>query len=339
MGRMAIIIVIGLSLTVGIVGYSLNASKSGTIENVAGFDKYTVARNIAHTAVNMALRALDRNDSLFIALKYMETGLMGGKASVALTYPSLPALDTVDLTATAEFMDTTRLMRLRLHRRPVPFPVIGEAVGLRVDDVNFVMNGTPDIDGRNHDIDGNLLPPSADDKPGVGFIDAGDTNDTDPYASKINGVPQDAIHDTSIIDPLAYVGEYISAADKVFTTGVYGGNQVWGSPASPWIVFADGDVKFNGTVDGWGILVVRGTLTLAGNFKFRGLVIAYQDYTIDVQFSSGTPDVIGGVVMAGGSGSLFQMKGNSSVVYSKEALEMAKYINKLQVYRVLRWYE
>ena len=39
MGRMAIIIVIGLSLTVGIVSCSLINSKTGTI-NVAGFDKH-----------------------------------------------------------------------------------------------------------------------------------------------------------------------------------------------------------------------------------------------------------------------------------------------------------
>jgi hypothetical protein len=339
MGRMAIIIVIGLSLTVGIVGYSLNESKSGTLENIAGFDKYTSARNIAHTAVNMALRALDRNDSIFIASRYMEMNMQGGRASVALSFPSLPALDTVDLTATANFMDTSRSMRVRLYRRPVPFPAVGEAVGLRVPNVNFVMNGTPNIDGRDHAMSGALLAPSANDKPGVGFITAGDTADVVPYASKIDGVPKDGIYDTNIIDPAAFVPEYIAAADRKFTTGTYGSNMTWGSASAPQIIFADGNVKFNGTIDGWGILVVRGTLTLAGNFTFRGLVIAYQDYTIDVQFSSGTPDVIGGVIMAGGAGSLYQMKGNSKVVYSREALEMAKYINKLQVYRVLRWYE
>jgi hypothetical protein len=339
MGRMAIIIVIGLSLTVGIVGYTLNNSKTGTLEGVAGFDKYTTSRNIAHTAVNMALRALDRNDSVFIATKSMSVSLMGGTATVVLSYPSLPALDTVDLTANARFMDTTRVMRIRLYRRPVPFPTIGSAVGLRVPNVNFSMNGTPNIDGRNHNMAGALLAASANDKPGVGFITPSDTLDVVPYASKIDGVPKDGVYDSTIVDPAAFVPEYIAAADRKYTTGTYGSNMTWGSASAPQIIYADGDVKFNGTIDGWGILVVRGTLTLAGNFTFRGLVVAYQDYTIDIQFSSGTPDVIGAVIMAGGDGSNFQMKGNSKVVYSKDALEMAKYINKLQVYRVVRWYE
>lgn len=338
MGRMAIIIVIGLSLTVGIVGYSLNNSKTGTIENVAGFDKYTMSRNIAHTAVNMALRALDRNDSLFIATKSLSASVMGGTATVVLSYPSLPALDTVDLTTTATFMDTTRSMKLRLHRRPIPFPVVKQAVGLRVPNAVFSMSGTPKIDGNNHSMAGVKLPSSALDKPGVGFLTAADTLDAVPYASKIDGT-SDAVFDTTIEDPGPYAPEYISAADRVFSSGTYGSNMTWGSPAAPQIVFADGDVKFNGNIDGWGILLVRGTLTLAGTFKFRGLVIAYQEAKIDVQFSTGTPDVIGGLIMSAASGGKFEMKGNSAVVYSKEALDMAQFINKLQVYRVIRWYE
>ncbi len=338
MGRMAIIIVIGLSLTVGIVGYSLNNSKTGTIENVAGFDKYTISRNIAHTAVNMALRALDRNDSLFIATRTMTAGVMGGRATVTLSYPSLPALDTVDLTTTASFMDTSRTMRLRLHRRPIPFPVVKEAVGLRVPNVLFTMSGNPKIDGNNHSMLGVKLPASANDKPGVGFLTAADTADAAPYASKIDGTT-DAKYDTTIDDPGLYSAEYISAADRVFTSGTYGSNMTWGSPAVPQIIFADGNVKFNGNIDGWGILLVRGNLTLAGTFTFRGLVIVYQESSIDVQFATGTPDVIGGLIMSASSGSKFEMKGNSAVVYSKEALEMAQFINKLQAYRVIRWYE
>jgi hypothetical protein len=338
MGRMALIIVVGLSLTLGIVGFSLNRSKTGTVENVAGFHKYTTARNIAHTAVNMALRALDRNDSAFIASRSMSLNAMGGSATVSFTYPNVASLDTIDLTATSTYMDSTKTMNLRLFRRPVPFPVIGQAVGLRVPDVDFMMSGTPHIDGRNHDIDGNLLAPSANDKPGVGVIHGPDTTDVLVYAGKIDGT-KDAVLDSTIADPAQFVGEYINAADRTFTTGVYGSNMTWGSVSSPAIVYTNGDVKFNGNIEGWGILVVKGDLTLAGSFKFHGLVIAYSDFSIDVTFSTGTPEIIGAVVMAGSANSDYEMKGNSEVSYSKDALEKARFINKLQVYRVMRWYE
>lgn len=338
MGRMALIIVMGLSLTLGIVGFSLNRSKTGTIENVAGFHKYATARNIAHTAVNIALRALDRNDSTFMTNRTMSLSAMGGSATVAYSFPNVSSLDTIDLTATARYLDTTRNMALRLRRSPVPFPTIGQAVGLRVPDVNFSMSGTPSIDGHNHDIDGNPLAPSANDKPGVGVIYAPDTTQVLGFATKIDGT-KDVVYDTTIADPNQFVGEYINAADRIFTTGTYGSNMTWGSVAAPQIVYCNGDVKFNGNIEGWGILVVRGDLTLTGTFKFHGLVIAYQDTQIDIQFSTGTPDVIGALLMAGSAGSNFVMKGNSNVSYSKDAIENAKFINKLQVYRVMRWYE
>ena len=71
----------------------------------------------------------------------------------------------------------------------------------------------------------------------------------------------------------------------------------------------------------------------------HGLVITYSDVTIECAFASGTPDIIGATLVAGPSGSKFTMKGNSTVAFSQPALDMAQYINKLQVYRVMRWYE
>jgi hypothetical protein len=263
---------------------------------------------------------------------------MGGSALVELSYPFTGVLDTIDVAAAAQFMDTTHIMKVRLHRRPVPFPIIGQAVGLRVPSVNFQMVGTPFIDGRNHDLAGNLLAPSANDKPGVGVIEAPDTAEVIPYGAKIEGT-QDVVHDTLIANPGDYVDEYINAADSVFTSGVYGSNMTWGSEDTPVIVFCDGNVKFDGNIDGWGLLVVRGNLTLAGTFSFRGLVVVHDNVEIDVTFSTGTPDVLGAVIMSGGTNGKFVMRGNSSVAYSKAALDMAMYINKLQVYRVISWYE
>jgi len=344
MGKMALITVLGLSLTVGIVGYSLNRSKTGTVENVTGFQKYTIARNIAHTAVNMVLRALDRNDSTLLATKRMTRNFMGGSASVTLSFPDPLKLDTLDLFASAKFMDTTKIMALRLRRKAVPFPFFNEAVGLRFDDADFRMSGNPYIDGRNHDMNGILLPPSPDDLPGVGVINSTDSTTVAGYGSKING-SQDVKVDTGMSDPTEYVDEYISAADRVYTAGVYGSNMTWGSPAAPEIIFADGSggkVKFTGTIEGWGLMVVKGDIEIRGNFRFHGVVIGYNDVLLEKDttvFSAGTPDIIGAYLMGGASGSRFEMRGNAKISYSKEAVEMAKYINKLQVYRVVRWYE
>lgn len=351
MGRIALILVLSLSLTALIVGYSINTSKTRTVENVTGFQKYTTARNIAHTGVNMMLRTLDRNDTSFInplqagQKVWMRSDIMAGVCSVSIQLKNPAFKDTVDMTCKAIFMDTAKTMSLRLRRQPVPFPAPRQAVGLHVPNVGFDLNsGTVLIDGRDHDIAANLLPPSANDLPGVGVLTPADTQDVINEENQFGGQQvegtRDVVQDSLIPDPSLFVGEYINAADKVYTSGTYGGTINWGSPSNPWIVYCNGTVKFDGTVNGWGILVVSGDLTLTGTFNFRGLVIAYNDVAIDVDFSTGTPNVIGGVIMGGSSsGYDYRMKGNSKVVYSREALEMAKYINKLQVYRVMKWYE
>ena len=350
MGRMAMILVMSLVLTAGIIGYSINQSKSYTVENVSGFQKYVTARNIAHTGVNMVLRALDRNDTSYVnklsrgETARLNTNLMSGVCSVSVKLTNPAFLDTIDITSKSIFMDTAKQMTLRLRRQPVPFPRIGEAVGLRVSNVDFRMSGSPKIDGFNHDIDGNLLAPSANDVPGVGVLSTTDSSNVAAYNSKIDGT-KDELVDLGMSDPALFVNDYISAADRVFNAGVYGSNMTWGSAAAPQIIYSNGTsgkVKFAGSIEGWGILVVRGSLEVSGNFKFHGLVIAYNDVTIEkdtLALTTGTPDIIGGLLMAGNSGSRFEMKGNDKIAYSKDALELAKYINKLQVYRVMRWYE
>jgi hypothetical protein len=344
MGRLAIVIVLGLSMTVGIVGYTLNQSNRGLTENVAGFDKYANARNIAHTGVNMMLRALDRNDTSIIGpmnrlgTPMMVVNVMSGVCSVSIKLANPAFLDTVDIWSKSKYIDTTRTMNVRLRRQPIPFPIVNEAVGLNAQNVGFSMTGGASIDGHNHDIAGNLLAPSSNDKPGVGVITPGDTSKVLTYSNKIDGTV-DVVRDSTMTDPSQFVGDYINAADYTFTSGSYGSNMTWGSVNTPAVVYCTGAVNFQGNIEGWGILVVSGKISMSGTFVFHGLLIAYNDATIDLQFGTGTPTVVGGVLMGGSSGSQFTMKGSSNVSYSKDALELAKYINKLQAYRVMYWYE
>ncbi len=357
MGKMAILLVIGVSMIVGMVAVRFNNTKNGIVpglvQNVSGFQKYTMARNIAHTGVNMMLRRLDRNDTSIVGplgrnqTAWMITNLMHGVCSVSVKLTSPPALDTIDMTSNSRYYDTSKGMVIRLVRKPVPFPTIGEALVLRTTNVDFSINGQAGaIDGRDHDVNGNLLPmpPDTNYKPAVGVQNTTDSANVAWYKNQLIGYPGDVKIDTNMMDPANYVQDYINGADYTYMDGTYGSNMVWGSPSNPVIVYAsgtNGGVKFTGTVTGWGIMVVKGSLWVSGTFQFHGLVLCYNDVTIerDTLVNSGTPDIIGAVVMAGASGSEFSMKGNGQLSYSFAALQMAMYINKLQVYRVIRWYE
>ena len=266
--------------------------------------------------------------------------------SVKLSHP--PALDTIDIISKAKYIDTSRSMQIRLTRKPVPFPVIGEALGLRIPGVDVSASGNANnIDGRDHALDGNtIVGPGLS---GVGVLSSSDSTDV-VNVKKLNittsaGVPKITV-DPGMADPASYIQDYVNAADYVYTAGTYGSNMTWGDSTRPVIVYANGqsgDVTFNGTITGWGILVARGTLNLGGNFSFNGLVITFNDVTINQDTlalgGKGTPDVLGAILAAGNTNSDVILKGNTQVSYSSAALNLAKYINKLQVYRVLQWYE
>jgi len=344
MGKLAIFLVLGLSLTIGVVGYNMNKSKTYLMENVANFDKYTMARNISHTGVNMMLRRLDRNDTSIIGplsrsqRAWMITNVMSGLCSVSVQLSNPPALDTIDIQSKSKFIDSMYTMKLRLYRYPVPFPVINAAVNLASSPIDFSMVGTPNIDGRNWNMNGTINSDRTTDTNGVSVVTVAESTSVAVYESKITGDPQ-KVTTNPPPDPAPYIPQYISAADQLFADGSTN-NGTYGSAAAPIIGYADGDVKFGGNGAFYGILVVHGSLDFVGTFDMYGLVIAYGDSsTITVSTASGTPTIWGGLIETGPAHSKFVMKGTTDVRYSKEALNMAQYINKLQAYRVLRWYE
>jgi hypothetical protein len=355
MGKMALLMVLGLSVVVGIITFSINRSRSQLTENVSGFDKITNVKNIAHTAVNMMLRKIDDRDTNItshlrvgaVDSAFMVARISGGVCSVSVALKNILYADTLDIRCRARYMDSTHYMKIRMRRQPVPFPTIGEALGLRVPGVNFTIKGTGAgkgfIDGRNHDINGGLTSDSSD-KPGVGVYLASDTSKVLVYKDNINGT-KDVVVDPTLFDPRDYADEYINAADNVYDDGkTIAGKVTWGTSTEPKITYCEGDVHISGTVTGWGILVINGDLQITGRIDFHGLVVVYKETVIDVVDVTETgggavANIIGGMMMAGPANSSFEMRGSQSTLYSKDALNLAKYIGHLQWYTVLYWYE
>ena len=357
MGKMALLIVLGLSVVVGIITFSINRSKSDLSESVSGFDKLTNVKNIAHTAVNMILRRIDDRDTSIT--NHLEVGkvdsavmianISRGRCSVSVRLTNINFSDTLDIRCRARYMDSTHYMKIRMRRQPVPFPMVQEALGLRVPDVKFTIKGTGNnkgfIDGRNHDENGVLTArPDTNDKPGVGVLAAKDTTDVLVYADNINGT-KDVVVDPALFDPRVYVDEFVNAADRTYINGsTIAGPTTWGTKTAPEIVYCEGDVHISGTVTGWGILVINGDLQITGKIDFHGLVIVYKESVIDVvdvlETGGGSgANIIGGMMMAGPAGSSFEMRGSQQTLYSKAALDLAKMIGHLQWYTVLSWYE
>jgi hypothetical protein len=338
MGRLALLLVVALALTVGVISFSFNKSKNFTVENVAGFEKYTSARNFAHTGVNLMLHKLDTDTNYVTQLNSNQTLRMvqtftSGICSVSIQLKSFPALDTVSMTSRAYYGDTVYRMHLTLQRFPKPFPAIGAAVSLNGAPL-FDMNGAPRIDGRDHLLTGGLTPSRTTDTVGVAVNSAVESVAVSAFNSKLTGDPT-KIAQQPVDDPALYVNEYINARDWDFPAGVYSGS--YGSATNPQIGYAHGSVKFNGGGYFYGVLVVDGDLELAGNFTIYGLVIC-SGVTNSITTSSGTPMILGGIICSSACTS-FSMRGNSDMNFSTDALKIARFTTKLLAYKVMKWYE
>lgn len=341
MGRTALLLVLGLGAAFAVIGINLRNSGTAATEHQVGYHKYASARNLARTAVHARLRAIDRGLSLI--------GRLDGAFNDGTFYTivdSAGSIDTIYMDAYSEFADSLYHMRLKLYRYSKPYPVPNSAVGIRASPVDFRMQGAASIDGQDHTSDGVLTGDPG--LPGVAVMTALDSATVmlNGGSTGITGSPQVAV-DTTTSDPLDYVQEYLNNYDYRYTQAdsPINADITWGSPDDPKIVVCytpdtTVSVKFNGTCEGWGILVVHGDLNLAGKFKWHGLVIAYGDQSqIRVTAAAGTPEIYGALIMSGGPGSSFQMKGSVSMNYSSQAIEQSRWINKLLAYRIIEWYE
>ena len=120
---------------------------------------------------------------------------------------------------------------------------------------------------------------------------------------------------------------YLNVPDHpptVLEGGNFSSNSAWGTSSSPRITRITGNTQIQGTIEGYGVLIVEGALDVSGNFTFHGLVIARGD--IQVQFT-GNAGVYGSLII-GESTTLdsnleLDVRGNATVRYDSCALAAA----------------
>ncbi|HEY6953008.1 MAG TPA: hypothetical protein VI758_11405 [Bacteroidota bacterium] len=339
MGRAAILLVIGLGIAFGIISNSIRSSLESLTLSQVSYNKYSIARNLARTAIHATLRAYDRGLN-----PIPSSGIFnGGSYTVNL----ITNVDTLWMTTVGTYEDSSYRMNVQLLRSTKPFPTTNAAIGIRAAPVNFKISGGASVDGHNWDSTGTSLIGSGD-LPGVTTMNKIDSITVATNGgTNINGVPPVKV-DTSTVDPLAFLTEYQNNADYVYNTpGTYSG-ATWGSAGAPAIVYCNAGadtsfaIKFTGSVVGYGILVVQGNVQFNGNFSFYGLVVV-SGFNTQVQFgAAGTPQIVGGLIVAGNAGASVTLKGTGNaakVKYSSEALSNARNIGKLRYYKIISWYE
>ena len=104
--------------------------------------------------------------------------------------------------------------------------------------------------------------------------------------------------------PVMTLDDVIAMADflKSGATAIAPGNYTsdFGTPGSPEVYLADGDISLGGSGKGFGILIVTGELSISGGYIWEGLILVVGDGV--VSFSGSDHTVYGAVLVAATTG-------------------------------------
>ncbi len=350
MGNATILLVLGLGLNVGLLSHQLLSRSGDAVENTAQYYETTVARNIANAAVELALQQLKDNASWragFVDVPFGEES-WSGTLSATLKDTSIGGQTYVNVEVTGEYNGETKTIFVLVKREVLGF--IPDAIRGGVTANSDVRTlGNLLIDGREHTIDGVLIPNSGTlsissfgSYTQSGSSDAGGTavgtdyppaNPADPATIEESADwGSDGFPDTPDKVMGGASNGYPEGTLKSIALSGFDGSQWVTTPAAltfplSGVTYVElpsggewGPVEFGGVSKG--ILVVHNA---AGNAKirnintgtFKGLIIADDIEKIHT-------DIIGGVVSLTTSptGNCIG-NGSGQILYSSEAVKQA----------------
>ena len=214
------------------------------------------------------------------------------------------------------------------------------ALYVDANSVNSDYNGNAFlIDGRDHDVDGNLT--SGTDKLGIVTTSAAASSGITPSRQAQRGKIRGSTSTPSIftdpsrpIDISAYTQNIGAIADYVFNDeddGVVDGEfkitpavldelgiESFGSEEYPVIVQVNADLEITGNVEGYGIFHLNGSLLGGGGtIQWHGIFVIEGENA----WVHGTPDVIGSMWVK--SNNLdWRVSGNPNILYSSAAIDL-----------------
>jgi hypothetical protein len=221
--------------------------------------------------------------------------------------------------------DFKRIIRCEYYEQY--FPVLETPAALYIDanNASSTFDGNAfRINGNDHTATGSPMG-GGNDKYGVLTTSpAASTGITSglsgPQNNRVDGIganPSVGTDTTVPVDIDAFSAQLDDIADTIYEgyTKITG-DEFFGSPDYPTITIINGDMEIGGTINGWGILDIRGDLIAgAGNVTWTGLLIVHGKSS----WVHGTPNVIGSMWLKSPNVDL-RVSGNPYILYSTEAL-------------------
>lgn len=309
MGRAMLILCAGSLIVLGIV--SLATSRQGLVmtERTVNYADFVMAKNSAHTAIQMAMQEINADDS------WADTHHSGnpwvttinGRSIELYTYHVENAdfwqPDSLRLTSNAEHNDiSVEVISLYLKE---PFStLVPNFLGSIALPTGF---GNFNISGAAHQING--MAPEGSDCEDMPAIVVNDEASAEAIPDNLNttGDPSIQVNPNLNYEPTDELIERLYHSGNAITVnGDYSGQL--GTAHNPGVYFVEDGVKLTGQQsEGYGILVIRsggemeyeGALDVAGNFEWNGLVIFENAFEFK---GRGTPAINGSMLIGNTDG-------------------------------------
>jgi hypothetical protein len=340
MGKLALILTIGITVIIGFFVLRLNANAKQGLDTTLNMYEYTQARLIANSGVEIYLEKMRRDKTL--KGTFLDNELADGSYDIYITGPDSALI----IRSVSQFMNVSHETIVKAKRSPVNFPTAPAALYISTAAMqNVKMAGNFTVSGYNHDKNGNLVSTINNTVPGILVDNNADSiaivsilkkNTSNNITGKGGGTPNVAVHDYGI-DWAGISNDIAFSADATLGSGKYN-TGTFGTYANPQITLINGDAEFNGNLSGSGILVVNGDLVIRGTFEFKGLIIAYKESTIKTELN-GSGKVIGSLIVSGNAVDMNIANGTFNALYSPEALTNSKLNLKSSRFTILSWWE
>ena len=349
MGRAMLIICSAVLISLGFVSISTsNQGKMLTEKNV-NYAEFTMAKNTAHTAIQMAMQEINKDDDFMGT--YTEnnpwTGSLEGR-NFELYIDAINNVsannywddDSIRIVSSATQTLNRGGREVSIEAEVVTVFLKGRFSGL-VPDFGGALQfptgyGSLTADGNAHNIDG-TADHCAEGKPAI-ITGSEDTKTDLDSNTDLNLDGEVAVDSTLNYEPTDELIERLSSSGNAITVNSdYSGSL--GTAENPGVFFIEGNVKLTGQQSsGYGIMVIRNTaymeyqdpddptntLDIRGNFEFNGLVIFENAELFD---GRGTP-TINGSVLVGHTGDSdpinISLGGNIEINYDCDGENYAK---------------
>ncbi|PWN05602.1 hypothetical protein DDZ15_13470 [Rhodohalobacter mucosus] len=306
-----LIICAGVLISLGFVALSTSNTGMMLTEKNVNYAEYTMAKNAAHTAIQMAMQEInqdnnwpndhDINNPWTITVQDRDIALY----TDYYQNPNYWDPDSLWLYSNADYLNEFVQVRTLYLKQPfsslVPDFEGALTVAAEAHKFNFTMGGSSFING-----DG---PTGCENKPAITTMTGSGDNFSVTEAKGKKGVQGDPMvyenPDLSYQPTDEMIARLASTDGVQYISGNYKGSM--GTQENPGVFFVEDNARLTGGIsEGYGILVIRSdgymeyegedgaTLDIAGNFTFNGLIVFENAYNFT---GRGTPTINGNILV------------------------------------------